>query len=274
MNVNHDFHIHTNLSFCAKENATLPMYVETAKKLGLKKIGIANHFWDRPIPKIDTYYKTKYDVGFYDNQDFSHISKIKPEIEKYKNEDVKIYFGAEGEYDPIRHGVGITEEVAEQLDFLLVPNSHTHATMPIEYYEPYDKHLQFLIDAYNDILDCPVSKYITGMAHPFSAVACPYPNSILYDLMPDDTLKRLFDKTARKGIAVEINTGVFAKGTLEDVINNPRTHMFDIAKKCGCKFIFGSDAHSDTGHANYVEIINEICSIIGLKDEDITEIAR
>ena len=62
--ITHDFHIHTSLSFCAKESATIDAYVKIAKNIGLKKIGISNHFWDSKIPRIDTYYKTKYDVGF------------------------------------------------------------------------------------------------------------------------------------------------------------------------------------------------------------------
>ncbi|MBE7014208.1 MAG: hypothetical protein E7419_03245 [Ruminococcaceae bacterium] len=115
--ITHDFHIHTSLSFCAKESATIDAYVKIAKNIGLKKIGISNHFWDSKIPKIDTYYKTKYDVGFYDNQDFNHILGDKTEISKYKDCGVEILFGAEAEYDPIRHGVGITEEVQNNLIF-------------------------------------------------------------------------------------------------------------------------------------------------------------
>ena len=59
MRAEHDFHLHTSLSFCADECATLEGYVDIAKNFGLKKIGIANHFWDSKIPRIDTYYKTK-----------------------------------------------------------------------------------------------------------------------------------------------------------------------------------------------------------------------
>lgn len=269
----HDFHIHTSLSFCAKESATLKNYIDISKRIGLKKIGIANHFWDSAIPRIDTYYKTKYDVGFYDHQDFHHILQVKPEIERYQNEGIEIYFGAEAEYDPIRKDVGITQEVAEQLDFLLVPNSHTHATMPIAYYEPYDRHVQFMIDAYNDIIDSNVSRYITAIAHPFSAVACPYPKAILYEMISDDCFKRLFDKTAGKGIAVEINTGVFRGLKDKEIEENPRVRMFRIAKECGCKFIFGSDAHSDTAHDDYIAILEKLTRLLELSERDIADIA-
>lgn len=163
---------------------------------------------DSKIPRIDTYYKTKYDVVFYDNQDFKHN----------------------------------------------------------------EKHLQFMIDAYNDIPDCPVSKYVTAMAHPFFAVACPYPNSILYDLMTDDEFKRVFYKTAEKNIAVEINTGVFRKISLDEIELNPRIRMYKLAKECGCKFLFGSDAHSDNVHQNYIAILDKITQIVGITEKDILEI--
>jgi len=73
MEIKHDFHIHTDLSICANKTATLENYLNIAKNLDLKKIGIANHFWDS---RIDG------NIDFYKTQDFEHISKLKPEIEK------------------------------------------------------------------------------------------------------------------------------------------------------------------------------------------------
>ena len=72
MKVKHDFHIHTDLSVCADKSAKLIGYIDIAKKLGIEKIGIANHFWDSKIQPA---------LEFYESQNFEHISKIKPEIE-------------------------------------------------------------------------------------------------------------------------------------------------------------------------------------------------
>ena len=44
MKITHDFHIHTHLSVCAKDSATVEHYAEVAKNLGLKKLGFADHF--------------------------------------------------------------------------------------------------------------------------------------------------------------------------------------------------------------------------------------
>lgn len=144
MKVKHDFHIHTDLSICANETAKLANYIEIADKLKLEKIGIANHFWDTSIDGA---------FDFYQIQDFEHILKLKPEIEKLKKDGLQIYFGAEAEYDPKHRDVSVSERIAEQLDYILVPNSHTHITMPKDFYEPYQKHIDFMIQSYEDTVE-------------------------------------------------------------------------------------------------------------------------
>ena len=58
MKINHDFHIHTNLSLCAKKDATAEHYINKAVELGLNKIGFSNHFWDSKIqPVLNDWYK-------------------------------------------------------------------------------------------------------------------------------------------------------------------------------------------------------------------------
>lgn len=49
MKITHDFHIHTALSSCAQPSATLESYLAHAKRLGLKKIGFADHYWDEKV---------------------------------------------------------------------------------------------------------------------------------------------------------------------------------------------------------------------------------
>lgn len=267
MKINHDFHIHTDLSICANETATFENYMEIAKKLGLTKVGFSNHFWDKSI-------EGRFD--FYDSQDFEHISKLIPEIESAGDSGIKVYFGGEAEYAPNIGDVSVSEEVAERLDFLLVPNSHTHITMPKEYYEPYDKHIDFMIKAYEDILNSKVAKYITAVAHPFCAVCCPYDREILINRISDDTFRRLFDKTANKGIGFELNTSYIKdfNKSLEEIADTAHIRMYRLAKECGCKFIFGSDAHSSKDHNRYGEISDAFVEILGINEDDILEFAK
>ena len=195
MKITHDLHTHTVYSSDTGRSATFPLYIERAKKLGLTHLGFAEHFWDDSIEGA---------FPFYLPLTRRHMAEGRAEFEGYKDSDIKLYFGCEVEYDPVHHSPAITEATAETFDFILVPHSHSHETMPKEYYDDPKKHCDFLVEAYNDIINSSVSRYVTGMAHPFSLVRCPYPEKILIDLVSDDTFKRMFDKTAEKGIAVEI----------------------------------------------------------------------
>lgn len=264
MKIKHDFHVHTNLSLCGQKDATVAFYMERAAELGLEKIGFSNHFWDEKVVGGNE--------SFYKTQNFAHVAQIRAELEQFKRAGIRTYFGCEGEYDPVHHGIAMTEEAAEKFDYILIPNSHTHLTMPREYFHPYEKCMDFMINAYNEILDCNISRYITAMAHPFVALGCPYDSSILIERITDDQYKRLFDKTAEKGIAIEINGSLNGFGE-SDVPGCSQMRIFAIAKECGCKFLFGSDSHSRAGQ-DFYEKAEQVADILGLTQEDIAEIAR
>jgi len=264
MRIEHDFHLHTNLSVCASREVTAADYVANAKRLGLKKLGFSDHFWDAPIEGAN---------NFYQPQHYEHIIQLKPELEQLRCDGIQIYFGCETEYDPYHHGVAITEETAEKLDFLLVPNSHTHMMMPKDCYEPYRKHADFMLQAAYEILNSPVSKYITAIAHPFEAVACPYPNGLLIDLITDDEFKRVLDLMAEKGVAFEINVSSMRKKTPAEIERMSQIRLFRLAKQQGCQFIFGSDSHEAQSH-DYYGNADLVAGLLELKEEDIAPIAR
>ena len=132
MKIAHDFHLHTNVSLCAKEEATLDLYLAHARERDLKKIAITDHLWDHAI---DGYQGRG--GNFYEVQNFEHICALRDRItEENKTSDVKILFGAETEYSYQYRRPAISPAVAEQLDVLLVPNSHTHLAMPRTFTSP------------------------------------------------------------------------------------------------------------------------------------------
>lgn len=276
MKITHDFHIHTSLSYCANKDATASGYLEKAKKLGLKKIGFSDHFWDDPIDsRTDRHILPNFPDSFYGvgTQNFEHVTSLRPELEAMRGNEVEIFFGVEAEYDPFHHSMAITPEHAEQLDFIIVPNSHTHMMMPKDYYEPKRKHIDYMFTALEDIVSSPLAKYVTAIAHPFQAVCCPYGWEILMDMITDDEYKKIFDKVANKNIAVEINMSSFMKLDENDIEQHRSMRLFRNAKEVGCKFIFGSDAHSHGSVERYA-LSDKIADALGLCDADITDIAR
>ncbi len=264
MHITHDFHIHTDLSLCAGPTATLENYLAAADRLGLTKLGFANHFWDAAVPGAN---------DFYVPQNFEHVAELLPALRAASRPERKLFFGCECEYDPAGHGVACTEAAAERFDFMIVPNSHTHMMMPPALYHPYEKHAEFMLTAYEEILTCPVSRYVTAMAHPFEAVCCPYDNGILIDLIPDDRYRRLFDLTAEKGVAVEINLSAMHEKTPEEIARLPQLRLFRLARACGCRFLFGSDAHDDRKHDSFGNA-DLVAGLLDLTEDDLAPIAR
>lgn len=263
MFITHDLHIHTHYSPCADSTATAQHYINKARELGLKKIGFADHMWDSAVECT---------IPDYRPLTFEHISQIKAEVVKANVGDIKILYGCETECD--KNGtIAVSEDVAAALDFLIVPQSHTHLTMPKAFYEPHRKHAEFMLERFYDITESPLSRYITTIPHPFDAVACPYDNCDLIRLISDKEYADCFKAAKDKNIAIEINSGVFSKNTIGEISESPKIHMLQIAKSVGCKFVFGSDSHGCSGHdvffKNYI-----VASMLELKPEDIAEFAR
>lgn len=264
MKIQHDFHIHTHLSACGQDSATLEHYLAAAKKLGLKKLGFSDHFGATNIPGAR---------GFYGMHPFEHNAQLEPKLRELDSPELKLYFGCETEYHTPLREVGLTEEEAEKFDFILVPNSHTHMIMPKDLIDQPQKHTEFMIQAYQDILNSKINRYITAMAHPFDVCCYPHDKNLLFTLISDDQYKHLFDQTAEKNIAFEINVAYAQGMTPEQIEADPHFRMFRLAKECGCKFLFGSDSHDNKAH-DFYENASIIATMLDLKDDDIFELCR
>lgn len=271
MIISHDFHLHTNLSLCADKEATVALYVQKAKELGLKKIAITNHMWDHKIDGWHNFDPSKDE--FYEVQTYEYVEKIKKEITNFKNAEVQIYFGCEAEYSFKSRCPAISPQTAEKMDVLLVPNSHTHLTMPKNFYYPHRKHIDFMIDSFMDIINSEVAEFITAVPHPFLAVACPYDNRELLCEMTDDDFKRCFSAAAEKGIALEINPSFIRGKSLCEAYDDPIFRMYRIAKECGCLFTVGSDSHSEKGFDGF-ERIYLLTAVLGLTEQNFHPLTR
>jgi hypothetical protein len=150
------------------------------------------------ITKLCGNFRNRENTAF--KKSFRPISKERQLIEQANRNGANFLFGCEAEYSYKHHRPAISPAVAEQMDVLLVPNSHTHLTMPKSFYEPHEKHIEFMKNAFMDIVNSDVAKYITAIPHPFMAVCCPYNNRMLLKEISDDDFKECFSVAAQKGI--------------------------------------------------------------------------
>lgn len=274
MIVSHDIHIHTSLSRCGRSDALLENYIEKADTLGLKLIGISDHMWDDTVSGWETIYEGENrTVPFYEGQNVPHVLRTKDEISSIKTKGIKILSGAEVEYDYSRHDLAITEENARKFDYIIFPNSHTHMVMPKEFYADKRKHIEFMYDAFMDVMDSPLRKYVVAMAHPFCAVMCPYGFEEMLGMITDEKYRRCYGACAENGIAVEINLSKFRGLNIKEILTCNNIRQFRIAKECGCKFTFGSDSHTmshlDSFHDFYV-----VSGALNLSMEDLSPFVR
>lgn len=279
MKIEHDIHVHTYLSVCGKDSATIEAYVCSAKKLGIKKIGIADHMWDLKIPFTDSMRNSlnagdgEVILNWYRVQGIEHCRKILKDIEEIDTEGIEFLFGGEVDYCP-GLGAAITVEEAEKLDFMVVPNSHTHHLMDKSLYEPYHKHAEFMLRATMDICTSETAPYVTSLAHPFEAVCCPYPVEYLINAISDRQFKEVFCAAKENNIAAEINTSCFTScKTIEELRNHYMIRVLSIAKDCDCTFTFGSDSHSDNGQDSILKG-PIIADILGITEENLHPFVR
>ena len=81
--------------------------------------------------------------------------------------------------------------------------------------------------------------------------------------IPDEEFERLFKKAAEVGVGIELN---FEEEALKDaeIMFRP----FKIAKKCGCKFYLGSDAHRPVAFEGIRENFEKIVDMLVLEETD------
>jgi histidinol phosphatase-like PHP family hydrolase len=115
MKTNHDVHMHTSLSLCAKEKSLLLEGItEKAKPNSLGLPGFSDHIWDKTI--------TGGDDAFYVAQGNEHVSLIRAMLPE-KIEGIKVLVGCETEY--LGKGLtGMSKKTAGLFDYVLVLTNH------------------------------------------------------------------------------------------------------------------------------------------------------
>ena len=172
--------------------------------------------------------------------------------------------------------LGCSLKTLESLDFLIIPTTHLNMK-GFTYFEE-DNTLERKIALWEErlhaLLDKDLPWHKIGLAH----ITCNlFANHIdtdhvtLFSMIKDDVYHKAFSRCAEKGLGVELNFNSLAYNNEElNIILRP----YKIAKKCGCKFYFGSDAHKTealkTAKQNFLNIVD----LLDLKEEDKFKLVR
>lgn len=256
--IDHDYHIHSHLSFCsedAEQNAA--RILEYAKENGLSRVCVTDHYWDEGVAGAS---------GWYKPQNFAHISQIKP---LPKCGDVEFLFGCETDMDKF-FTVGIPKERFCDFDFIIIPTTHLHMngfTLDGDC-DGKERRAELWVRRLDALLKTPLPFRKVGIAH----LACPLIDkksradylSVL-DTLKEDDMARLFTKAASLGVGIELNQTdmSFSDGEADTVLR-----PFRIAKACGCRFYLGSDAHHPREFIKTRDIFTRAIDLLDLKESD------
>lgn len=252
--LDHDMHIHSYLSPCSSDpEQTTKAILDYGLKAGYKHIVLTDHFWDEDVPCATDSFETADAKKRPDTNDpmfmlkwegFKNINKALP---LPKAEGISFHFGVEADMDKYSV-VGLTKEHADKFDFIIVPINHLHCPWAKLQQGKMDNREQAVILAQRfwNLLQLDLPFHKVGLAHiTWDGLAACSPNWMdhieILNCITDERWRLLFSETAKKGMGVEINVEYerYAEGFERESMLRP----YRIAKECGCKFYFGSDAH-------------------------------
>ncbi len=264
--VDHDLHIHSWISPCAggDKRQSTDFILKTALENGYSKICLTDHFWDEKVPGAEK--------CCYRKQTFAHLCEALP---LPQHEKVQFFFGCEAEMD-MHDQIAITGETIDRFDFVIIPTTHLHFEgLTID---PSDRSIERRaarwVERFDALLNMELPFYKMGIAHLTTALIVPpeetrqkRQESLIkcLDLISDDEFAGLFTRAAKCGLGIEINLDPYCyeEAQLEGILRPYR-----IAKKCGCKFYFGSDAHVPEEFVGTKERAEKLVELLNLEETD------
>ena len=261
--IDHDYHIHSQLSSCSNDPEQTPERIlKYATDNGLKRIVLTDHYWDSAVDGGSNWYKP---------QNFEHISESKPLPESY---GIQFLFGCESEMkqDTV---LGLPKERFDDFAFVIIPTTHLHMhgfTVSMEDVPSIEAHARLWVERMDALLGMDIPFRKVGVAH----LACTLlakgteggfeniyqARDAVLDMIPDGEYERVFKKAAELGIGIELNYYDMRKATESTL------RPFRIAKAQGCKFYCGSDVHHPADFAGVMETMKAAVERLGLTEED------
>ena len=118
------------------------------------------------------------------------------------------------------------------------------------------------------VLSAPLPFHKTGIAHLACTLLASDPKDKdtyleTLSLLPEERMIAAFRRAASLGVGIELNFSDFGDDEA-DLILRP----FRIAKKEGCKFYYGSDAHHPARFPHGIKTCERVVELLGLTEED------
>ena len=256
----HDLHIHSRVSPCGGDPEQTPERIlQYAVDNGLKTICVTDHYWDDDVP-------APYGKGA--GQTTEQIKSVIPLPQK---EGIRFLFGAETEMD-LDLTIGVGKEMAKELDFIVVPLNHLHMTgFSCRGDEDAAGRARWIVKRFDALLESDLPFHKVGLAHFTDGLIYPGgKNTDVLNRIPDSEYLRLFGRAAEVGMGIELNMPA-AKADLRVMTreeDRDELRVYFLAREAGCRFYFGSDAHTVPGLGWAKRNAERIIELLELKEEE------
>ena len=261
--VDHDLHIHSNLSSCANDPEQTPLGIlRYAQRVGLKQICLTNHYLDRTRQNADT-------PNYYLHQDYDHNAKALPLPQA---DGVEFLFGCENE---LRRDftLGMPPERYDDFSFMIIPTTHMHMldfTISRQDAQSNEACARLWVERLDAVLNMDLPFHKVGIAHLTCGLIRRGSRDNLLEILSmisQADLERLFTRAAQLGCGIEIN-----RDDMQNAFGDPDPEIclriYRTAKACGCKFYLGSDAHTQAEFEGAIEIFERAIDLLGLQESD------
>ena len=258
--VDHDYHIHTQLSLCSgNKEQTTERLLQSAKENSFESICVTDHYWDSTVSGASEWYA---------QQDFEHVSKALP---LPSADGISFLFGCETEMRKDTK-VCIPEFRYKDFDFIIVPTTHLHMTdytITREDAASTERRAELWVERFDALMDQPLPWGKVGVAHLTTVLINYLPDKRehlkVLDMISDEDMERLFARAAKIGLGIELNYDdmKFTDSTADTILRPYR-----IAKSHGCKFYLGSDAHGPSVFASVKDVFERAVRTLDLTEND------
>ncbi len=251
----HDFHIHSTVSPCCHDdNQTPENILRYAVENGYNKICLTNHLWDEAVHS---------EAEWHDGQRFCCLASVLP-LPQDKN--VRFLFGAEVDMD-YDYNIGVSKERYDIFDFMVISTTHLHlaGNTVRKKLETPEEAAEIWVTRMEELLKKDLPWHKVGIAHLTSGHILKEKTPDVIDLISDEKLYSIFDRCAKKGLGIELNTKtIFSSEEEKHQLLRP----YYIAKDCGCKFYLGSDSHKTSAFIQGKENFERIITHLDLQETD------
>jgi len=251
----HDLHIHSGISLCSRDKEQNPANIlKYGKENGLTTLCLTDHYWDEAVASELN--------DFYKRQDTAYVEQTLP---LPQGEKTRFLFGVEIDLD--KHcKVGISKEKLDRFAFIIIPTTHLHMNgFTVRGDESTEERTKLWIDRFDAVLDMDLRFEKVGIAHLTCSLMHTGHHLEVLAAIPEEEYRRLFTKAAKVGVGIELN---FDSLALTDEDRELTLRPYRIAKECGCKFYFGSDAHHLKAFEVSKKNFENIIDLLGLEESD------